>query len=232
MGRTNKDVVILGAGPVALGLGKILKVPVLPRAADDCGWIWPKTGLPDKCRLIFVAGSNLGPDQIVRQHAELWVAPKASRLGVVVLIPDELTAGELLSRDVFGRKEASGSTFADFSIAGAIRIVAAPVSLHSLLASISALDLFPKDSWHRQAKDASCLPLLVEAIRQRSVPELERVLPLAKDVHWDSICHPTRAFPNHHAYANAIDMWLDSVTPGVTPEWEAGFDLIEPLAKR
>jgi len=230
MARKPPALLILGEGALATTLQAILKAPVVSRRSDDSGWDWPKGGIADRSTLLLVASTYAGADRIVRQHAEVWTAPDASRIGVVIVVPERSVAEGLMDRDVFGRMRATGSTFTDQS--SAIRIVPHPITLSGILSAIGEVMPLLKDAWIRQAKNASCIPLLLDAIRQKSVPDLDRVLPLAKNVHWDSICHPTQAFPNHHAYANAIGRWLDSVTPGVTPEWKAGFELIEPLANR
>jgi len=230
MARKPPDLLVLGGGAVTVTLKAILKAPVVSRRSDDSGWEWPKGGIADRSKLILVASPHSGADRIVRQHAEVWTAPGASRIGVVLVVPERSVAHGLMDRDVFGRRQATGSTFTDQS--SAIRIVPHPITLSGILSAAGEVTPLLKDSWHRQAKDASCLLLLLNAIRQESAPDLERVLPFAKNVHWDSICHPTQAFPNHHAYANAIGRWLGSVTPGVTPDWKTGFELIEPLANR
>lgn len=218
---------ILGEGAVTAVLKAILKVPVLPRLSDDAGWDWPNGGIADRSRLILVASPHSGVDRIVRLQADVWAAPKASRLGVVLVVPERWVAEGLLCRDVFARKQVTGSTFADYS--DAVHIVGHPITLSDVVDAVSKVVPLLKDAWHRQAKDASCLPLLLDAIRQKSVSNLNRAIPLARNVHWDSICHSTPTFPNHHQYANAIDCWLRSVTPGVTPDWKTGFELIEPL---
>lgn len=230
MARKPPELLVLGGGAVTVALRAILKVPVVLRRSDDADWDWPKGGIADRSKLILVASSHSEADRIVRQHAEVWTAPGASRIGVVLVVPERSVAEGLMDRDVFGRRQAIGSTFADQS--SAIRIVPHPITLSGILSAVSKVMPLLKDSWHRQAKDASCLPHLLDTIRQESVPDLEKVLPLAKNVHWDSICHPTQAFPNHHAYANAIGRWLGSVTPGVTPDWKTGFELIDPLVNR
>ncbi len=230
MARKPPDLVILGEGTVATTLKAILKVPVVPRRSDDSGWDWPKGGIADRSKLLLVASTYAGADRIVRQHAEVWTAPQASRIGVVIVVPERSVAEGLLSRDVFGRRHATGSSFADYF--DVVCIVRHPITLSGILDEVSIVQLLPIGTWNSQTREASCIPLLLEAIRQKSVPDLCRAIPFAKNVFWDSICRPTPAFPNHHAYAHAIDKWLDSVTPGVTPEWKTGFELIEPLAKR
>jgi hypothetical protein len=230
MARKPPDLLILGEGIVATTLKAILKAPVVSRRSDDSGWDWPRGGIADRSKLILVASTYTGADRIVRQHAEVWTAAGASRIGVVIVVPDRSVAEGLMDRDVFGRRQAMGSTFTDQS--SAIRIVLHPITLSGILSAVSEVMPLLKDAWSRQAKVASCLPLLLDAIRQKSISDLEKVLPLAKNIHWDSICHPTPLFCNHHRYADAIDRWLRSVTPGVTPDWKTGFELIEPLVNR
>ncbi|HPA16152.1 MAG TPA: hypothetical protein PLU30_00295 [Verrucomicrobiae bacterium] len=230
MARPPPNLLILGEGAVAAALKAILSVPVMPRRCDDSGWDWPKGGIADRSKLILVASPHSGAGRIVRHHAELWTAPGASRIGVVMVVPEQSVAKGLSARDVFGRRQATGSTFSDYS--NAICIVRHPITLSGVIAAVTEVSPLLKDFWVRQARNASCIPLLLDAIRQKCAADLERVIPLAKNVHWDSICHPTQAFPNHHAYANAIGRWLGSVKPGFTPDWKTGFDLIEPLANR
>lgn len=230
MTKRPPDLLIFGEGAVAAALKTILKVPVISRRSDDIGWDWLETEVADLCRGIFVASSRTGADRIVRHQADAWSVPGASRLAIVLVVPEQSVAQGLLARDVFGRLQEAGATFADYS--DTIRLVEHPITLLGVLDALMTVVPLPKDTWHREAKDASCLPLLLDAILRQSVAELERAIPLARNVHWDSICHPTAAFPNHHQYANAIKLWLDSVTLGVTPDWRTGFNLIEPLAHR
>jgi len=230
MAKKPPGLLILGEGFVATALKAILKVPVVPRRSDDSGWDWPKCGIADRSKVILIALPHFGVDRIVRHHLELWTAPGASRIGVVIVMPTSSITGALLDRDVFGRREASDSRFAIYS--QAIQVIDKQITLVGILGTTAEVGYLLIDTWLREAKNASCIPPLLDAIRKQSVADLERVLPVAGNIHWDSICHPTPAFSNHHQYANAIDSWLRSVTPGVTPDWKRGLDLLSPLVKR
>ena len=230
MARKPPDLLIVGEGIVATALKAILKVPVVPRRSDDSGWDWPKGGIADRSKIILVASPHSGVDRIVRHHAELWTDPEASRLGVVIVVPTASIAGALLDRDVFGRKGASDSRFACYS--KAIQVIDMQITLGGILRTTAEVGYLLIDTWLREARNASCIPPLLDAIRKQSVADLEPVLPVAGNVHWDSICFPTPEFSNGHAYANAVDGWIKAVTRGVTPDWKRGLDLLTPLVKR
>jgi hypothetical protein len=149
---------------------------------------------------------------------------------VVIVVPDRSVSDNLLSRDVFGRKQACGSSFGDY--ADVVGVTNHPLTLTGIIESVCRVELLPVETWKSQQMESSCIPLLLEAIRHQSVPDLCRAIPFAKNVFWDSICRPTSAFPNHHTYAHAICRWLDTVTAGVTPDWKTGIELIQPLLHR
>jgi hypothetical protein len=229
MARKPPDSLILGEGPIAAALKVILKMPLVGRRGGDAGWNWPKGGIADRSKVILVAAPHSGADRIVRHHAEVWKVPWASRMGVIIVAPDRTISADLLNRDVFGRKESRCSRFGEYS--NAIRVLEEEISLVGILSAVGDVGYLLVDTWRREAKNASCIPPLLDAIVRQSAPDLERALIEARNVHWDSICSPNGNFANHHAYANSIRSWLESVTPGVTPDWNAGLELIEPLAK-
>jgi hypothetical protein len=231
MARKAKDILVLGEGSLAGVFEAILRVPVIDRKADDTGWNWPKTPVADKLKLLLLVASHEGLDRTVRHQAEAWNCPKASRIGVVIVVTQRESCEALLERDVFGRKGHTETCFRDYT--DVLRVVSADVSsLKEIVENIAGVGFLPIDTWHRSAKNASCIVPLLEAIRERNMNALMEVLPEALNVHWDSICFPISRFPNHHQYANAIRSWLAAVTPSVTPDWKSGLDLIAPLASR
>jgi len=230
MPRKAADMIVLGTGPVAKVLGGILKVPLVGRNMDDTGWGWLGISLAERVKLLLVPDAHAGADRIVRCHIEAWNCPGVSRLGVVMFVPDCETAGYLQQRDVFGRKGVTTSRFCDWS--DVIKIQRARSSLRELVRELSVVEFLPIDTWRRQAANASCTPQLLDTIKRGDAPTLVAMMPVLREVHWDSICFPTMRFPNPHHYANAIEAWLSSVTPGVTPNWEEGLALIAPLSTR
>jgi len=228
------EFLVLGEGPVARVMALLLRAPVIDRNADDTGWEWSKRAPLDRTKLILATSHCDGVDQIIRLHAEARSCPKVSRIAVLILLPDSTTAKALLGRDVFGRGGVTSSTFRHF--AEEIGIVAADTSLQIIISRLAGLKPLLVDTWRSQLKAANCIPPLVEAIRARDqkalLERMPSLKPRADAFVWDSVCFPTSEYRNPHHYANAVSEWLESVTLGVTPDWERGYKLLSPLATR
>lgn len=230
MKRKATELVVLGEGPVACVMGSILKAPIVARNAQDTGWNWPKLNLAERVKLVFVSSGREGVDRIIRLHSEAWLCPKVARIGVMILVPETAICQSLVDRDVFGRMGETDARFADYP--DVLGVVSGDVSLEGMISCLANLGHLPVDTWHREACNASCIPALLDAVKACDGKQLLGLLPKADAVHWDSICFPYGEFVNGHAYANAVDRWIKSVTLGVTPDWELGIKLLSPLATR
>lgn len=234
MSQKPPEFLVLGEGPIARAMALLLRTPLIDRNADDTGWAWSKRALLDRIKLIVVPSYSDGVDRIIRLHAEARLCPKVSRIAVLILLPDSTPGDALLGRDVFGRGGVTTSTFRHFS--EEIGFVAADASLQIIILRLAGLKPLLVDTWRSQLKAANCISPLVEAIRARDLKALLERMPSLKPrtdaFVWDSVCFPTSEYPNPHHYANAVSGWLESVTLGVTPDWERGYKLLSPLATR
>ncbi len=226
----NHQRLILGSGPVASVLGAILSCPVLRRHADDQGWEWPKKvdqRLPFTIAL--VVDDSIGLSRVVRLHGDSWRGP-ANQRQVAIYGLSRAMAEELRSRDVFARRESHDNTFDSWS--DCIRIVSREAPFAVFLDAITGIQPQPVTTWLAAQRLASCLEPLATAIRQRDALALHRHLSAAANTDWDGICFPTENFANGHQYANAISTWIKDVTAGVTPDWQRGAALFQPLTTR
>lgn len=230
-----QHMLILGCGPLAAALSSILGAKQVQRLADDSGWAWPKTKKPssDKVegiRLVLVAGPNAGVSQWIRWHRDARDCPLARRVGCLLFgMPPFLTA-ELRDRDVFGRFAGECASFGEWT--GDLLLADNTWTLVEFLRVLDELETLPESSWRRDLQAASCLPALIEAIKNRSMADLAPSLDASNATDWDSMCFSTPEFGNAHAWANRIRSWLSGVTAGVTPNWEEGFSLFTPLSAR
>ncbi len=225
---------VLGSGPVAAVLSSILRVERVERSADDTGWAWPH---PDRkvnqsreaARLVIVAGSNAGASMWIRLHREARDCPIARRVGCLLYGMPPSVADDLVNRDVFGRIGVTSEVFGAWS--GDLALMDDHRKLEEFLNVLDDLDTLPKTAWQREQQAASCLSLLTDAIRKRSMDNLTRCLAVACASDWDAMCFPNPEFGNAHAWANHIRCWLAAVTAGVTPNWEEGLSLFSPLLR-
>lgn len=226
---------ILGCGPLAAALSSILGAKQVQRMADDSGWAWPTTKKPssDKIegiRLVLVAGSNAGVSQWIRWHRDARECPLARRVGCLLFGMPPSFASELKRRDVFGRLGGDCASFGDWG--ADLNLLEGGRMLTEILRVLAGLETRPESSWRRNLQAASCLPALIEAIKNRSMADLAPSLDASNATDWDSMCFSTPEFGNAHAWANRIRSWLSGVTAGVTPNWEEGFLLFTPLSAR
>lgn len=213
-------IIVLGTGPAAWVLGSILKAPVVARNRSDSAWDWPAR-LPERVKFVLVAPGD-GVDRVLRHHADAWLCRNVSRLGVLIFGVEPPVREALLERDVFGRRSETTSRFRDWQ--DVIRILDLHQPLTAVLAAVDDLELLPMTTWQREAKNASCIPGLLDAIRARDTAALRVLVPQAKDVFWDAICP--------HRTANAIAAWLERAAGGNPPNWDSGEKLFEQLAHR
>jgi hypothetical protein len=230
MARKAANLLVLGEGPLARAFGIILRAEVVRRNSDDTGWDWSKSPVSDKMKLLMVAAPDDGADRIVRRNAEAWRCPKVSRIGSLIVVPGQELCDSLLQRDVFGRKGETDARFCDYD--DVVKLVSAHLSLKDIVLNLGEVGFLPVDTWHRDARNASCIPRLLETIKRRDEAGLTGIQREALDIHWDAICFPTPTFSNPHQHAYAIELWLRTVTLGVTQDWVRGLELIAPLASR
>ena len=222
--------VILGDGPVAHSLAGILDCKLITRKADDTGWKWSEPRTRDTMGLLLVASGKASPAEVIRWHTDAWRCPGVRQLfcGLVGLSPDAVQV--LAERDVFGRLDARGETFASWSSYIALAPLSEPLAL--LLERIAHLKPCPVATWERRARQASVIQPLLSAICRRNVTELQEILPKANLQDWDTVCFRHSEFGGHHAYAHHVRTWLSAVTSGVTPSWDEGESLFRPLASK
>lgn len=226
---------IVGSGPVAAVLSSILGADRVERLADDSGWAWPTTKKRssdkiEEIRLVLVAGPNAGVSHWIRWHRDARECPLARRVGCLLFGMPPSFASELKRRDVFGRLGGDCASFGDWG--SDLILVDDDRTLAEILRVLAGLETRPESSWRRNLEAASCLPALIEAIKNCSMADLAPCLDALNATDWDSMCFSTPEFGNAHACANRIRSWLSGVTAGVTPDWEEGFLLFNPLSAR
>lgn len=231
---------ILGRGPLATALSTILGAEQVLRLDDDSGWAWPTTkkrttnerssSKIEGIRLVVVAGENVGVSQWIRWHRDARECPLARRIGCVLLgIPSSFVS-DLNQRDVFGRLGGDCASFGDWG--ADLLLLDGNRKLAEILRVLAGLETLPESSWRRDLQAASCIPSLIEAIKNRSMANLSLYLEAANATDWDTTCFSGTQFGNSHAWANRINAWLAGVTAGVTPNWEEGFMLFTPILTR
>jgi hypothetical protein len=226
---------ILGSGPVAAALSLILCEKQVQRLADDSGWAWPTTKKrsSDKIegiRLVLVAGPNTGISQWIRWHRDARECPLARRVGCMLFGMPPSFASKLSRHDVFGRLVGDCASFGDWG--ADLLLLDGSRTLAVIISELAGLETLPESSWLSSLKAASCLPSLIEAIKNRSMADLSRYLESANVTDWDTMCFSGTQFGNSHAWAHFINSWLAGVTAGVTPDWENGLALFTPLLAR
>ena len=178
---------------------------------------------------MIVAGVHSGASQWIRLHREARECPLARRIGCMLFGVSFPICQDLVGRDVFGRLGISDSAFGNWG--GDLTMVGEDVGLAQFLGALSGLETLPKSAWERELRAASCLPTLIEAIRSRNPAQLHSCIVAANRTDWDAICHGGLSH-GPHASANRIRRWLATVTAGVTPDWDEGFSLFNPLQTR
>jgi hypothetical protein len=218
---------VLGSGPVAQTLRQVLGCALVERNANDTGWNWPnaKSNGP---RFLLVTKFDSSPSEIIRWHSDVWESPNTAQICCGIVGISDQSANILAKRDVFGRMEAKGETFEDWS--NYIALIPRSASLTNMLIKTAKLIPCSVGTWRRRANEVSVIPRLLKAIAKRDVAQLNEILPAAILQDWDSVCFSHPKFGTPHAYANRIKSWLASVTSGVAPSWEKGESLLAPLA--
>jgi hypothetical protein len=228
-------VLILGCGPLAAALSFILGAKQVQRLADDSGWAWPSTTKRDSekiegIRLVLAVGPNAGIPQWIRWHRDARECPLARRVGCMLFGMSPSLSEELNDRDVFGRIGGDCASFREWG--PDLVMVDHTRTLSELVRCLDELETLPESSWRRDLHAASCLPRLIEAIKNRNMAELVLCLEAVDASDWDAICFSGKHFGSAHAWANRTRNWLAGVTAGVTPDWEEGLVLFSPLCNR
>src|SRR5947208_17198541 len=107
--------IILGQSSVAKTLASILDCPSAVRNPKDTGWNWPNARFQSTCRMLLVPDMNSNLSQVIRWHENAWCCPFAPELCCGVFGLREAAVHALAARDIFGRTEAEGETFDDWS---------------------------------------------------------------------------------------------------------------------
>jgi len=236
----NPPVYILGDGPCARALAAIMRAPRIGRRGGDGGWEWPKAAKrqekpPEAVRLLLAADPSLGVSQWIRRHADARDCPfvLARRTGVLLYGMNLEIAEELRRRDVFARMVALPDTNQTFGTWGPdLMVLDDQARLGDLLAGLATLETLLQTAWDSLRRRANCLPALLSALEGRDAGALSAMLGELNQIDWDARCFPRPDFGDHHAWANRIHTWLNTVTVGVPPEWDEGLSLFLPFERK
>lgn len=220
MGINAQQTLVVGDGSPARALAAILDCALIARGDGDTAWKLQMHQPHGEWRAILVAEPDSGLSQLIRQHGEAWASLDASDFSCVVFgLSDEATA-QLIKRDVFGRLEEGGDSFERWS--DHIAVLPGRTPLVELLQALFSLSPCPIETWKRHANRASVVPQLRRALSERNIESLKAFAMQAQKQDWDAICT--------HEVAGRIIKWLNAVTSGVTPDWDAGDLILASLA--
>jgi len=223
MSAGSAERLILASGPAARVLGRILKCPVIDRTRDDSGWSWPQLKPAAERQLVLVVQPLAGTSQVIRWHGQAWECPGTQDLSCVIFGLSDGSVRELAQRDVFGRLGADDvSSFEEWS--NYVALVPERRSLAELLAQMSALKECMVDTWRGHARTASVVPVLSRAICAHDLDGLRKIVPDAAQRDWDAVCP--------HSDAKRIREFLQTVTSGITPDWEEGDSILASLSPK
>lgn len=218
---------ILGCGPYSRALSGILRARLVRRRGDEGGWSWPRRIPPQGCSLVLVIPPTLSHTRIIRWHADAWQCNSLRQARCGIICFDHEQANDLRARNVFGRTDSPEESFANWS--RYIAIIQASASLSHILKRMHELIPLPIQTWTRKAREASIIPAVVTALKDRDKAGLSAILSVAACQDWDAICPSVSEFGDHHEHADRIRRWLASVTRGVTPPWDEGMALFNAL---
>jgi len=228
MTKHREQFLVLGDGPYSRALAQTLGARRIQRLRDDRGWQWPRNVATSNCTFIIVAPPRFSPSQIIRWLREAWKCPSFFQARCGIICFNDQQREDLRERDVFGRIDSLGESFANWS--RYIAVTPASAGLHHILNRLRELRPLPIQTWTRKAQEASIIPAIITALKGRDKAGLSAILPEAAAQDWDAICPSISGFGDHHEHANLIKRWLGAVTSRVTPNWEEGVSLFGALA--
>jgi hypothetical protein len=165
---------------------------------------------------------------VIRWHLEARECPLARKVGCVVFGMSQSFAIELSKRDVFGRIGDFGESLESWG--EDLVVVDASRTLSDLLLALNGLQPLFQSSWQTALSSASCIVPLMDAIKSQDSLAVLRILPTRDFLDWESLCYPhPDLWNNTHKWANKIREWHDAVSLSVTPPWEEGVRLLNPL---